>query len=240
MATAIRLKFSRKGPVSYLGHLDILRYFQKAILRAGIDIRYSEGFNPHQILSFAYPLGVSMETEGDYCDIEVNSFESVDAIVNSLNDVMNEGISIVSGSIVPENSLNAMASVAMAEYNVVLNDILLINNEIINDYLNQASIMIEKEGKKGNIKEVDIKEGIKELNIIDGMLHMKLLSGSALNIKPSQIIDTINKYYSINLQIQKIIRLEIYQEINKSEDDNKDTKIENENIIYKPLGDFDD
>lgn len=240
MATAIRLKFSRKGPVSYLGHLDILRYFQKAILRAGIDIRYSEGFNPHQILSFAYPLGVSMETEGDYCDIEVNSFESVDAIVNSLNDVMNEGISIVSGSIVPENSLNAMASVAMAEYNVVLNDILLINNEIINDYLNQASIMIEKEGNKGNIKEVDIKEGIKELNIIDGMLHMKLLSGSALNIKPSQIIDTINKYYSINLQIQKIIRLEIYQEINKSEDDNKDTKIENENIIYKPLGDFDD
>lgn len=240
MATAIRLKFSRKGPVSYLGHLDILRYFQKAILRAGIDIRYSEGFNPHQILSFAYPLGVSMETEGDYCDIEVNSFESVDAIVNSLNDVMNEGISIVSGSIVPENSLNAMASVAMAEYNVVLNDISLINNEIINDYLNQASIMIEKEGKKGNIKEVDIKEGIKELNIIDGMLHMKLLSGSALNIKPSQIIDTINKYYSINLQIQKIIRLEIYQEINKSEDDNKDTKIENENIIYKPLGDFDD
>lgn len=51
MATAIRIKFSRKGPVSYLGHLDVLRYFQKAIIRAGIDIRYSEGFNPHQILS---------------------------------------------------------------------------------------------------------------------------------------------------------------------------------------------
>lgn len=224
MTTAIRLKFSRKGPVSYLGHLDILRYFQKAILRAEIDIRYSEGFNPHQILSFAYPLGVSMETEGDYCDIEVNSYTSLDDIVDSLNSVMNEGISIVSASIVPEDQLNAMASVAMAEYKVVLSEISKLNTDIIETYMARDSIMIEKEGKKGAIKEVDIKEGILELDIADNMLHMKLLSGSSLNIKPSQIIDTINKYENLDLSIQKIIRIEIYQ---KNEDDK-----------YSPLGVF--
>lgn len=224
MTTAIRLKFSRKGPVSYLGHLDILRYFQKAILRAEIDIRYSEGFNPHQILSFAYPLGVSMETEGDYCDIEVNSYTSLDDIVDSLNSVMNEGISIVSASIVPEDQLNAMASVAMAEYKVVLSEISKLNTDIIETYMARDSIMIEKEGKKGAIKEVDIKEGILELDIADNMLHMKLLSGSSLNIKPSQIIDTINKYENLDLSIQKIIRIEIYQ---KTEDDK-----------YSPLGVF--
>jgi len=224
MTTAIRLKFSRKGPVSYLGHLDILRYFQKAILRAEIDIRYSEGFNPHQILSFAYPLGVSMETEGDYCDIEVNSYTSLDDIVDSLNSVMNEGISIVSASIVPEDQLNAMASVAMAEYKVVLSEISKLNTNIIETYMARDSIMIEKEGKKGAIKEVDIKEGILELDIADNMLHMKLLSGSSLNIKPSQIIDTINKYENLDLSIQKIIRIEIYQ---KTEDDK-----------YSPLGVF--
>lgn len=212
MATAIRLKFSRKGPVSYLGHLDILRYFQKAILRAGLDIRYSEGFNPHQILSFAYPLGVSMETEGDYCDIEVNSFSSLEDIVNSMNAVMNEGISIISASIVPEDQLNAMASVAMAEYKIVLSDISSVSKELIDSYMSKEEIMIEKEGKKGNIKEVNIKDGILKLDLIDGMLSMRLLSGSSLNIKPSQVIETINKYFGLDLSIQKIIRVDIFRE----------------------------
>lgn len=224
MATAIRLKFSRKGPVSYLGHLDILRYFQKAILRAGLDIRYSEGFNPHQILSFAYPLGVSMETEGDYCDIEVNSFSSLEDIVNSMNAVMNEGISIISASIVPEDQLNAMASVAMAEYKIVLSDISSISKELIDSYMSKEEIMIEKEGKKGNIKEVNIKDGILKLDLIDGMLSMRLLSGSSLNIKPSQVIETINKYFGLGLSIQKIIRVDIFREKSEGE--------------YVPLGCF--
>lgn len=213
MATAIRLKFSRKGPVSYLGHLDVLRYFQKAIIRAGLDIRYSEGFNPHQILSFAYPLGVSMETEGDYCDIELNSYNSVQDIVDSLNEVMNEGISIISASVVPDDKLNAMASVAMAQYNVILDDISSLSEIVINNYLSRPAIEIEKEGKKGVLKLVDIKEGILSLCIADGMLNMKLLSGSTLNIKPSQVIDTINKYEGLNIRIKKIIRIDIYQEI---------------------------
>lgn len=224
MATAIRLKFSRKGPVSYLGHLDILRYFQKAILRAGLDIRYSEGFNPHQILSFAYPLGVSMETEGDYCDIEVNSFSSLEDIVNSMNAVMNEGISIISASLVPEDQLNAMASVAMAEYKIVLSDISSVSKELIDSYMSKEEIMIEKEGKKGNIKEVNIKDGILKLDLIDGMLSMQLLSGSSLNIKPSQVIETINKYWGLDLSIQKIIRVDIFREKSEGE--------------YVPLGCF--
>ena len=44
--------------MKFIGHLDVMRYFQKAIRRAGIDIAYSEGFSPHQIMSFAAPLSV--------------------------------------------------------------------------------------------------------------------------------------------------------------------------------------
>ena len=53
----LRLKFSKSGPIRFLGHLDVMRYVQKAIRRAEIDIKYSEGYSPHQILSFAQPLG---------------------------------------------------------------------------------------------------------------------------------------------------------------------------------------
>ena len=57
----------------FIGHLDVMRYFQKAIRRAEIDIAYSEGFSPHQMMSFAAPLGVGLESNGEYFDIVVRS-----------------------------------------------------------------------------------------------------------------------------------------------------------------------
>ncbi len=49
----IRIKFAKEGTMKFIGHLDIMRYFQKVMRRADVDIRYSEGFSPHQIMSFA-------------------------------------------------------------------------------------------------------------------------------------------------------------------------------------------
>ena len=56
----LRIKFSKHGPIIFIGHLDIMRYFQKAMRRAEVDISYSTGFSPHQIMSFAAPLGVGL------------------------------------------------------------------------------------------------------------------------------------------------------------------------------------
>ena len=60
----IRIKFSKYGNMKFIGHLDVMRYFQKAIRRADVDIRYSGGFSPHQIMSFAAPLGVGITSNG--------------------------------------------------------------------------------------------------------------------------------------------------------------------------------
>lgn len=60
----IRIKFRKYGVMKFIGHLDMMRYFQKAMRRAEIDIAYSEGFSPHQIMSFAAPLGVGITSDG--------------------------------------------------------------------------------------------------------------------------------------------------------------------------------
>ena len=68
----IRIKFRKQGSMKFVGHLDMMRYFQKAMRRADVKIRYSEGFSPHQIMSFAAPLGVGITSNGEYLDIEAN------------------------------------------------------------------------------------------------------------------------------------------------------------------------
>ena len=68
-----RIKFAKYGVIRFIGHLDLMRYFQKAMRRASIDIAYSEGYNPHQIMSFASPLGLGITSDGEYLDISLNS-----------------------------------------------------------------------------------------------------------------------------------------------------------------------
>ena len=89
----LRIKFSKHGVLKFIGHLDVMRYFQKAIRRAGIDIAYSSGFSPHQVMSFAAPLGVGLESNGEYMDIEVNSLTSSQQVMDALNGQMADGIS---------------------------------------------------------------------------------------------------------------------------------------------------
>ena len=88
----IRIKFRKYGEMKFIGHLDMMRYFQKAMRRAGIDIRYSEGFSPHMIMSFASPLGVGLTSDGEYLDIEVGEPLSSREAAARLNEVMADGV----------------------------------------------------------------------------------------------------------------------------------------------------
>ncbi len=112
----VRIKFSKYGPVKFIGHLDVMRYFQKAIRRAEIDIAYSEGFSPHPVMSFASPLSVGHTSQGEYFDIEANSFTSEEDLLQRLQGAMVEGFTVSAVKLLPEGEGNAMASVAAASY----------------------------------------------------------------------------------------------------------------------------
>ncbi len=115
----IRVKFSKHGAMKFIGHLDIMRYFQKAIRRAEIPIVFTEGFSPHMVMSFASPLGVGIESEGEYMDIEIKEHLSTEEAVRRLDAVMSEGMRILDFRQIPEEKAsNAMALVAAADYRI--------------------------------------------------------------------------------------------------------------------------
>ena len=68
----MRIKFAKYGVMKFIGHLDVMRFFQKVFRRADIDIAFSEGMSPHMILSFAAPLGLGAEGMSEYADIQLN------------------------------------------------------------------------------------------------------------------------------------------------------------------------
>lgn len=189
----LRIKFRKQGPVRYIGHLDVMRFFQKAIRRAQIDVAYSNGFSPHQIMAFAAPLGVGLTSNGEYMDIEVHSLTSCEDVMERLNRASVPGIEIVSVKILPDTAGNAMASVAAAAYTVRFREDRKPETDIaavLQDFLSKEGILITKTTKKGS-REVDIKPGIFRLAYEDGVFSMLLDASSGGNIKPAQVVESL-------------------------------------------------
>ena len=72
-----RMRFTKTGSLKFIGHLDCMRFFQKAFRRAGLDVAYTGGFSPHQIMSFASPLSVGTTSDGEYLDVTFHSLPDV-------------------------------------------------------------------------------------------------------------------------------------------------------------------
>lgn len=188
----VRVKFKKYGPVRFIGHLDVMRFFQKAIRRAELDIAYSAGFSPHQIMSFAAPLGVGLESNGEYMDIELTTVTASKDMINRLNAVSVPGIEVVSMKALPENAGNAMASVAAASYTIRFRDGRAPKFDYLNkieEFLASEQILIVKETKKSTL-EVDLKPGIYEFKANeDGSLYLFVDASSSGNIKPATVIE---------------------------------------------------
>ena len=98
----LRIRFTKHGAVRYIGHLDMQRYFQRANRRAGLKVVYSEGFSPHQRMSFAMPLSVGYESDAEYFDLEVETAASSEAVTDAMNREQAEGIEVTDCVLLPE------------------------------------------------------------------------------------------------------------------------------------------
>ena len=212
----IRMKFKKHGCMKFIGHLDIMRYFQKAIRRADIDIAYSEGFSPHMIMSFAAPLGVGLTSEGEYVDLQVNSCASSKAAVEALNSVMVDGMEVVSFKLLPETVKNAMASVAAADYFVNFREGYAPENweEKFMTFLQKEEMLIVKKTKRSEA-EVDLKPMLYKAEIRDGGIFMQVACGSVNNLKPELVMEAFAKEAGIELVpfALEVCRLEVYADL---------------------------
>ncbi|MEE0420904.1 MAG: TIGR03936 family radical SAM-associated protein [Lachnospiraceae bacterium] len=214
----VRIKFSKQGVMKFIGHLDIMRYFQKAIRRAKIPIVFTEGFSPHMIMSFASPLGVGLTSSGEYMDIEVSTEIPSEEAVRRLNAVMVDGIQVLSYRRIEDGKAGkAMSLVAAADYTLGFRS----GHEPAQEWKNridafmaQSSINILKKTKKSE-KEVDIKPMIYEMRMADNdRVFMQLAAGSAANLKPELVMEAFANYLGITLTefALEINREELYAE----------------------------
>ena len=204
----LRFKFKKYGPVVYIGHLDIMRFFQKAIRRSGIDAAYTEGFSPHLKLSFAQPLSVGVETDGDYFDLEMNTLPDLTTLVAEMNKQCVDGIEILNVTLLNDDVQNGMSSVKAADY-IYIFDALADSKELLDKFFSQETYIFEYV-RKDKTKVKDLMEDIYEYKILsDNELLVKVNSSSAGNLKADVVIEALEKF-GLKDKCLKFKRSELY------------------------------
>ena len=215
-----RVKFEKLDSMKFVGHLDMMRYFQKAIRRAGIDIAYSGGFSPHMIMSFASPLGVGVTSSAEYFDIELQSAMNSEEMVKRFNSVMANGCRVLSVREIPDaKSSKGMSLVAATDYYIDFRDDLAPKGDwknALEGFFNQEQIIVHKKTKRSEA-DVDIKPFIYKLSSVEGKIFIQVASGSANNLKPEPVVEAIYRFLGEEMPPFALMvhRQEVYADIGK-------------------------
>ena len=217
----VRIKFEKRGNLRFIGHLDLMRYFQKANRRADLPIAYSEGFSPHQIMSFAAPLSMGVESTAEYADFKLTDEAQItsEEAVRRMNREMAEGLKVLSFLRIPDDAGNCMSTMFAADYRVWFPDHTRFTpeetgllREACRKLLKEKEIPVIREGKKGP-KEVDIRPMLYRAEANEDGLFFQVAQGSAANLKPEFAVGALEELSEASFLKEwrpRFIRTELY------------------------------
>jgi len=214
-----RIKFIKTGNVRFIGHLDLMSLFNMAIKRASIPIAYSEGFNPHQLLSFALPLSLGYHSNAEYLDLSLTVPLECKEIVESLNAAMPDGIKITTAAHMPSDSKSSASIISACDYTVVLPSEFKILDSTAKDFIAQKEIVINKKTKK-SLTAVDITPDILDFSTdatdeFVEKIHMRLSAGPERSLRADSVVKALFSFAEVDYPENRLtyIREEMYADI---------------------------
>jgi len=185
----LRLRYLKTGKAKYISHLDLMSTMQRAFIRAGIELKYSEGFNPHPYMSVALPLSVGCESLCELLDVGIANDYMTDVKVETLP----EGIEILD----VYKPSRKFSEIAWIEVNCMMHFNRRLNKDIEKRLIScfeKDSIIISKKSKRG-IKELDIAPFVKEvkINVDDGIMMKAKISAKNPTINTNDLVSIFDE-----------------------------------------------
>ena len=163
----LRLLFIKEAQASYISHLDLMRTFQRAFPRTELDIKHTQGYHPHPILSIVLPLPVGQSSDCELLDFEVTQEADGHGIADKLNTGMPAGLRVLDcyPAVRPIRDLAYLRADVTFEYD---NGVPADAAARITELLRRPELVIQKRTKRKDLADVDIAPMIKEVSFTAG------------------------------------------------------------------------
>ena len=208
----IRLRFKKTGRAVYISHLDLMHTLQRSFSRAGYELKYSEGFNPHPQISIALPLSVGAASYCEILDFKLKADADLEKMPAALTAAMPEGIEAIEAyePARKASEIKWLSIEGIMEYDE--RDISEMRDALERFY-SAEEIVITKKTKRG-MGETDIKPAIRELAFEpadDGVKVKAVISAQEPTLNPELLVDALRqKCPEIAPDFAKFTRLETY------------------------------
>ena len=163
----LRLLFIKEAQASYISHLDLMRTFQRAFPRTELDIKHTQGYHPHPILSIVLPLPVGQSSDCELLDFEVTQEADGHGIADKLNTGMPAGLRVLDcyPAVRPIRDLAYLRVDVTFEYD---NGVPADAAARITELLRRPELVIQKRTKRKELADVDIAPMIQDVSFTEG------------------------------------------------------------------------
>lgn len=158
---AVRLKFRKVGNLQYISHLDLQRVMGRVLLRSGVPVWFTQGFNPHPKLVFALPLSVGTQSECEYIDIKIDRKIALVDLVARLNAEVTDEMRFL-GAYYPKSKFTEIAAVGYV-IEIIDSEIKKATATDAVKLLTTSPLNMIKRSKSGE-REIDVTEYIKSVS----------------------------------------------------------------------------
>ena len=185
----LKVSFSKTGKAKYFGHLELVNIMFRAIKRADIDIKYSQGFHPKPKVSFEDPLAIGIESEIENMYFAVSHLIKREEVVQRLNKQLPEGLEILSCTEAPSkaeiNRINGFT------YRIRIKDFDF-DKSAIQKFKNKEVVIVERLNKKGKINKINLKNVVLNINLTSKKeIEFILKPDKGKTVRPYEVLKKI-------------------------------------------------
>ena len=199
--------FEKGERLRHIGHLDIQRAMQRALRRSGLPVSYSQGFNPHILVTFASALSTGAAGRRELMDVTLDREVAPEAFLSAMNAALPPDMQLVQARAMEDRHPALMSMVKAADYTITL-----LEQEAssaclaaIPAFLQQESIMAMRKTKRG-LNECDIRPLIHELREENGSIRAVLTLTEASSCKPDMLVTALCGFAGCDVPRALVIR----------------------------------
>lgn len=198
----ITLKYQKTGKAIYLSHIDVLRHLNRTFRRAGIDVDFSQGFNPHMLTKLGIPLPLGMYSSAEYVTVSTNI--EPEEFLKKYNECCMEGMEGLNAFKVEKNP-NLAGKVVYADYHVCANA--LTKYKELESLSNLKSHVIDYPTRKEPLKKKDIGGLIKNITVNIDNIELCI---DAVSLRADVLATSLAREFNFSLTSDIITRTAQY------------------------------
>ncbi|KAF0197726.1 MAG: hypothetical protein FD169_328 [Bacillota bacterium] len=203
------LKFARDDSLAFISHLDTHKAYYRMFRRAALPLAYSQGFNPHPIMSLAAPLPLGFMSNADYLDLVLAEDTPPEDITQRLLTVSGHENLTLQGIRVITTKVPALAAlIAWGEYDITIRPGFNVT-EAIEAFEGAREVPFVKETKRGT-RDADAKTLVRSIVATEHGLRAILSLAEPVVFRPEELVKVLSHFSSSEIAIELVVRQELY------------------------------